>query len=1064
MSAIKDALNIAMAHSVPLTVINNKNVYTENEVTQFSVSQDGILGVDFFHEAHRDPGKGILCPDRRFDVYALKDDKEMARQTIGRLLVPNTCNYILETAPYTHHKIPSLQPAVAALENPIIDRNFSAALNAANGFFLKANEAKLSGSDAGIIHGLRNKVFDPTRLVFRMAQMWWYHVLAEREGKQPMVNGTINNATRIESVARLRACLTDGLADTSVLFIDTTRISGQEALVLSILRRLAASISYRTDGTDFPSIITKDIPVGAVNVYYTGIQEYNTTFDTFTSQQVWDTSMLWCAQYGIVDLLHEQVRAVGSLLHSHSTGVDPLYCAERLHISLPVLLLGPGALTPLSVAADALNPTMISDPPNPVTLTAELVLRNQLIGAGLQEVVWAQGMSVKRTYEDEQHAARRRMHALFDRHRTGYLPAIALATKAVCKLAIEVRIGKFTATMRPAGEYLRQNLQALSTTAFSWEEAYDMFPTVPSMSLAALTQPKRAVTIIQAGLYYKVLEVFNTIDCGTIEALEECGSELHFWERRPREVSFHAHALPVRKNYRGALCDRPLPNFALYDGREIVVTAKAPDDSCAMRLHRHRSGESKWDWFTQRSVGGTDSSWRPDWDTTGTEQKGTILSRYHADSTDEDTQKESEIGVNVTDTDLTRGEKRDLLTSLVSEALKSADQGRETASGSGLVIGRTQKERLKRVKKHLTGGVWGALFNAYENSYNGKDIAQGMTRDHYFNAITPTVSTQLAGISLATALPPIPMKERQTICKDIATMCRRVAALGNNHVATEKLCNFSVKADNLAVVMGRNPAVSTEELKILGYELPEDAADLDDMAPAILEFGGALVDYAAIPGRVLTYVGDPNGLEWDTYLANGYVKSKDQSGVTRGCVRLEKTEHPAAPQKGVMDFYLSMGDDAAAFEERVKALVQELMPPPQKPNTLEEFKKEHFTSGVFEPDLSTEMGQKLQQWYDELLSATKPVLGENTGNWDDSDSDPEVFQERQQGGVMPSVLPSVQQQADVVKEKEVAQDTQQAGSDIQPSGPIGTTAEAVDPTPGSAMQLPTTGNLDMQDS
>jgi len=1063
MTSIKDALNIAETHSAPLGKVNNTNVYTERQVTQFNIELDTIKHVDFHHDSHLDPQKSLLSADRRFDVYALKDDKEMSRQVIGRELVPCKPVYMLETGPYQHHPIPPLQPAVAALENPVIDRNFSAALNAANAFFLRGNEAKLTGSDAGLIFGLKSKIFDPTRLVFKMAQMWWYHVLMERENLKPTVSGAVNDAARIESVARLRACLTDGLADTSVLFIDLTKVAGQEALVLSVLRKLVAETQMTEQSTSLPTIITKPIALGSVGVYYTSIQEHNTTYDAFTSHQVWNACTLWCAQYGITDMLMQHIRSVGSLLHSHHEHLDPIYCAGRLHISLPVLLLSPGALTPLSVAADALNPTMITDPPNPVTLVAELILRNQLLGAAMQEVIWDHGMTVKRVYVEEDEASKRRMLTLFDRRATGYVPALALACKAVCKLAIEVRVGKFIANLRPAGEYLKQDMQKLSEVAFSWEEAYDMFPTVPSMSLAALTQPKRAREIIQPGLYYQVSEVFNAVDCGTLEALQLCNVEMHFWERRPREISFNCHPLPVRNNYRNVLCDRPLPNFSLFSGREVVITAKARTDADAMKLYRHRLGESSWDWFSQRSVGGPDTSWRPDWSSpTPNNGVGVFLSSgaTTAGKNDEDLGKPNPEPEHPS-------EEKDRLAALIADKIKEQAQEKKIGESSGLRIGKTQADRLARVKKYLTGGVWGALFSAYETSYNGKDIAQGMTMDHYFNAVTPTVSTQLAGISLATALPPIPFKERQTICKDVAALCRRVAALGNSHVATQKLCDFSVKSDNLAVVMGRNPAVSTEELRSLGYTLPDEAADLDDMAPAILEFGGTLADYAGFPGKVLTHISSPGDLDWDNHIANGFKKSKDQSGVPRGNFRLEKAEGPSNPKKGIMDFYMSMGEDSEKFQKAVDDLVKKLAPPPQKPNTREEFDRKYFHNGDYEFDLATEEGRLAEKWLAEFEEETKLPEREVPENWNDDlpPLTPEAdFPVPSQGGAMPPGPSPAATQADVADPTTTVPDIPPSMSEEPDSGSAGPSAEDVSEVPTSGGPLSTQGPLDMADS
>lgn len=1006
-----DPLHIDRVHSVPIGPLADKNVITTNSQLGFELGNDGIANVDFSRESVYNHTGQLLELDRRFDVYSIHNGEEKTRITIGRLHKPCRISYILEVAPSRAWPLPPLQPAFAGSESSIVDRNFTAALSAANSFFMNGNEARLQGSFSGQLHALRAKPFDPTRFVFKLAQMWWYHVLAERSGFEPNVRGAIEGAVHINSIAKLTATLTDGMADNAVVFVDLTKASGQEDMVLSVLRKAAGNIKYADPGDVLPSILTKDIPLGTTAVYYTASAQHNVTQDSFHSNQVWVAASTWCAQYGLADLLEEQVRFIGTLLHTPNHGLDPIYGSQRLHLALPLNLLSACALTPLSVACGSIDFTELRDAPNPTALLSELVLHNQVMSAAFSEVVWSEGLGLARRTQLETEAARRFTSSMFNSARTPCVPALAAAANTCHQLGIAVGVSRGWAKIRPAGEFLKGDIQGKLSMLTAWEEVYDVFEAIPSTSLAALIRPRRASRIVQTDLYYEVADLIGGTAAGTFDALYNCGFDITMWSKSFGEINYEAFKASVTRNYRGAIADRPLPNTSLISGKDIVVTCQTRSDAATVKLYHHREGESSWAWYKQVTAGGSDSNWAPDWHKRNQPDIACFIASSYQNTQTGTSLVEPDIPPDSTRASERAFEERARETAL--QAITAAALATKPAEAAGRSLPKTQADRLKRCRKYLSGGVWGGLFNMYEESYDGSKQAEGMTETHYFNAIVPTVSTALAGISLATALPPIPYKERSSICKDIAAMCRRGASLGNNHVATEKFCAFAVKAENLASAMAVNPAVSVTELKELGFTLPEEAADLDDMAPAILEFGGVLADYAGIEDKLVVAIDNPTSLSWDNLEANGFKRSKNQNGLQKGEVRMEKLVKGKHAKKEMMDFYMSMDTDQQQLENKINQLVDILRPPPEKPATYEQFKSEYFHGDVFDPDLTTRLGQTLKKWEEELRNEGQTPLDAVPTSWEDRAEEGLDFPQQEQGGIMPPVQPPAVEQADV---------------------------------------------------
>jgi hypothetical protein len=553
---------------------------------------------------------------RKFELFAIKDGITRDSVWIGRVARPLKAVWRCIAGPQRHLAPLPLQPSVVAATAKIIDKGYVAAITALNMFFAVGNEAKLSGSIGSKIATVAARKPEPTRLLFRLMQMYWAALLAENSNEDLQWRDRSPIPRRIESLAHISALLESGFRGENVLVLDLSNNENQMVSVLSVF-----SLALDEEGPIYltseamPSILTMKVPVGAAGLWYYASVQLDAVKRRLSAIEIWEAAVLWASQVGAIERLMETHSAVASWLFStkaescdhvpefakafeNHSSYDEVFCSKSLDFPLCPLSLSHYTLMPLLIADNRLADVMTPDPPEPFALVAELTVRNQVLSACVAEVLWQFGIGRHCLTAHEAKATAALQTKLLHADTSRSLRITSLAAAVAKNFDPQFQLSFLTSLVRPTPRvYEPEGAMGVMRLASQWEELLDVLQKVPKHSVANMLVPAATPKLLQPGARYTIANAGYTDHDLAVHTLLRFGVDVDLLVRRNDDMTFAKQTLVPLLSYRGQPCDRPLPRlFPMPDSAMLHAFTLDGVEDC-FRLHLYHLEVNKWNWY-----------------------------------------------------------------------------------------------------------------------------------------------------------------------------------------------------------------------------------------------------------------------------------------------------------------------------------------------------------------------------------------------------------------------------------------------------------------------------------
>jgi hypothetical protein len=886
-------------------IINNSNLgimplpdYNENEFnyvpTQrpLTFSKDGFSSLPVADSFLLDKSYEARSIDRSFEIFARDKAATKMSIRIGRVAEPATNEVRFSTSGPRKHTTLILQPAVAAVANTMRDRNYVAAINAVNAMFSVGSEPKLGANVISAIGTLLESPPDPTRYLFRLAQLFCLCKFSEAAGHRFQATARVTTASAVNSLTSLSALLSGAMLGQQIAVVDLSQFFGDKVRIMSALQAAAGELAVpaHLDGVRVPQILRSAVQTPDVSVAYISTDRINTYDPNMDSVSVWTAACIVAGQWGCAKVWEECVDTVMSLMYSTKPGRDEVYSAEVVYLTLPALSLAHYALLPISLACEALPDAPALLVPEFGARMAELVLRNQVLSVAYGEVLYSLG-----SYATDV-PSRTKMQRVdwLKRAHTGRAAApvviMQMMVDAASSIVNEIQVSATFASLRPM--LVRNELEytvPLLRRCTQWEELVDVLPNLPVSALDSILKPKRTSILPQPGIFYRI-ESLGMRDLPSVTHLiSQCAAQLSVASRSFNTLNWNLETITPALNYRGAPVDHALPMVVSDKLERNDLVVRFPNkESCMMAWDRDEA-QRTWTWFisgntmaVQGDLGGPTYDHSPPFgyklpDDNGELQKPeTAVAGPWSDTSKESARLHTSDRVSAELADSIRRNKEEMVAAAKEAVAANTTRFFTTPEIAKLADNRT-RVWLQEVTENLPEGVFPQLVQLYANIKFGYTPSSHEFQSFWTPYIRP-IADALPNVSIGTALGAAPMKRRAGLAAVLSTVACEVAKASNNSVSTTSLIQLGIRADLAAKALRDCPALSIQELVELGFVVPDASKEFLEMTNQTgpVEAGIPLSNYAVRDRAMIVEVKSNDTEEIKRLTAQGWKPTRTQ--------------------------------------------------------------------------------------------------------------------------------------------------------------------------------------------
>jgi hypothetical protein len=388
----------------------------------------------------------------------------------------------------------------------VIDRNYLQAVNAINAMYLNEKEAKMTTAQVSWIRQLANGYGDPTRLLFRFAQMFAYYLVLEKGNDRARPLFPTPTPTFIGSIAQVSTILRNACRGHQYLAVHLNNYVSDHAMVLSVLRTAAIGTPFPDSQlVTIPTILMVDLQLPEIGVVYTGDQSCNINNPKISSADIWEVMYTYASQIGVKKVLDEMVNLVFTLMYSPHEYADPIFRCPMISLALPSLQRSSYGLFPIAVAADGIVWPDIPDLIALHNLTSRMVLRSQLLSIAYREVLWELGLGARHRSEAHSRRSTQWRRNIITRGTRKCAPIWGIMLEFLNKNGLKVTCSESMLSCVPHPSTIPAFTLPLAMERCScWTDVFDVIPTVPSAALDAFCNPKKSTKLLRPGVRYKV--------------------------------------------------------------------------------------------------------------------------------------------------------------------------------------------------------------------------------------------------------------------------------------------------------------------------------------------------------------------------------------------------------------------------------------------------------------------------------------------------------------------------------------------------------------------------------
>jgi hypothetical protein len=883
--------------------------------------------------------------ERKFRILGVRDGGIVGDIQVGETFGPCTVVHnIGRGAPRPAPRL-NLQPVVAAATATVIDRNYLQAVTAINTMFLNEKEAKMTTAHVSWIRQLANGYGDPTRLLFRFAQMFAYYLVLEKGDEQSRPLFPTPAPTFINSVAQVSTVLHNACRGEQYLSVHLNNYVTDHAMVLSVLRTAAVGTPFPDPKhVTVPTVLLANLQLPPIQVVYTGDESCNVNNPNITAADIWEVMYTYASQIGVKAVLDEMVSLVFTLMYSPVKDRDPVFRCPIISYALPSLQLSYYGLFPIAVAADSIIGPDVPDLIALHDLTSRMVLRSQLLSVAYREVLWELGLGAKQRSTAHLRRSMLWRRNILTRGTRPCAPIWGIMLEFLNKNGLRVTCSETMLSCVPHSSTIPLFTLAEAMESCScWTDVFDVIPTVPAAALDAFCHPKKSTKLLQPGVRYKVENISADSLPSVWDALTKVGATFEQLIKKKGDLNWRVCQADVIAGKYGLVADRPIPKNTVDHDLSIVVTARVPDSHAALRLHVEDEAAKRTQWFIDCGV---ERLGTYDFDTSGGESMPMYGSVYGDKNDDQDLgppdhgapppeSRDSAvpdlIPPEIANTAAAVMGLMDVVVTKEAEEKHNADaiarmQLEKDAKPAWVEqkITTADQIRLDTVRLYCAPGLCLDVASAYEQLLRAPSDAPAREIRRHMDPIAGPTARALENISIVEAVRAAPRNRRAGTLANLSIMCARLAENVTDQLAIAALSRTAERANSASTALKVCSALTTSEL-----------ADDDQVwAPEVGDWLGYMGESAILAGIPLSQYTAPKAVGVDTVSVpldeivqregDGWRRNRKQDGVEVGKVLMYKPKTPTYANVNLEAATNLIMMRSEAFNAEVDALIAKL--------------------------------------------------------------------------------------------------------------------------------------------
>lgn len=800
------------------------------------VGVDDVDVITTTHDEEREMDFDFQSIDRRFSLVGVDGKAQVEQLQLGELFVPCKAAFRLnDAAPRPARKL-GLQPALAGVVGSVIDKNYMSALAAVNQLYSHGKDDKLQPVSITNIKKLVAATPDPTRLLFRFAQMYAYYKFVEKTDVPFRPAFATHNPVHVTGIANISALLAAGAGGEQVLPFDLEAYGGDSASALTVLRYAAVGLPFPdVQGYDTPTVLTMDLLLPDIQVVICGSEMPAIVAPNINSSEIWDVMYAVAGQLGVVSVLDEQVAMVFSLMYSPEPLLDPVFRLPTASFSLPRLVMGHYALFPVALACDSIAHVDMPDELRVHDLVSRMVLRSQLLSLAFREAMWNLGLGG--THRSPSYAlnAVRWRNTLLTKGRKAHAPIWGVMLKYLQTAAVGVSVSKTMLTYIPTKLSVgAMSLESAMRGCSSWADVIDVLPEVPAAALDAVLHPKSSTRLLQPGVRYRMDNIAACSEPSVVHALSQCGASFEMLFKKEFDINWSVTVVEPLQGRYGLPSDRSFPSVNVDPKTKAVLVVSIPDVASCVKLKHLSETHKNWSWY----IAGN-----------GERQRG--------DSMDEDEFPEPGGPAPTSWSQAVPGPKPDVvgekqptlaeLTAAAAEAASVAarqppppEAGPATAGDAYKELSLRDRTIVELVRKNAVPGLPQHIADTYVMMQQYASDATGRTLPAHITPLASGLVSQLQEINLVQSVAKSPRDQRANTMAALSSMMSALSRVVDNNVVVKGLVFGAERARNITAALRTCSAITPAELADDNQTWTSDVGDL------ILNLGDSAIS-AGIP-------------------------------------------------------------------------------------------------------------------------------------------------------------------------------------------------------------------------
>lgn len=808
------------------------------------------------------PSAGI---NRRFTVVASKQNTIKEEVVIGRVALPNKAQYTITKGAAHPHKAMTLAPAIAAMASTLKDRSYTAAIGAAQTLFNTGSATeRFSNNSISAVRTLLSSTPDPTRFVFKLAQIYMYYRYCEDEGVEPSLVGTVEPPEAVCTISAISAALVAAKAGAHYVFVAGEQFAGNFDNVTSVLSMAASNLTTPpSQAHSLPSILTTSVKLPPIKVAYTGDSSTRAAMIMgVTAADIWEAAHFWTCAHNASATFMDCVKFISSQLYSTKDGYDEIFSTDTLAIQLPTLSMAHYALFPLHMAVTDLPELTIPDEPDLLRITSALTLRNQLLSVAFSQVLSRSHIGAPKINAKHYLASNRWLSKIFTFRGGNPCYIWNVLSQALVDLKINAGFSWLVARLVPTAirtTDLNRYWSAPLLRSTQYEEVLDVVTSAPACSIAHMLKPVKSKILLQPNRYYGMDMLDAAWMTRAAFAVYRVGGRILQVKRTVGQLNVEMQEISVQLSYRNILHDCATPMAFQDDNVETKYVFVLPNAMSSIRLLEGDQAMAGCNWYISGVTAG-------DLDVIDMFRLSNALAS--------ETPQLSSGGVGGSDwqpPNITKAPVNDPTVRAPPPVFVPEPTEQELIDSIKKRVSPAVSEAATYLKKHLADGV---VKNMADILVKCSDpvIPAGYSRLDWCRTFFGNLKEQMSGIGVADAIRATRIDERAHAANVISYMFRSLIPYTDYEDNRNILSTYAVRADNLALAMAVNPALTAAELTSDTIPVPSNMIDtLDAMSTTATEYGIPLSMFVSNTATIEDSKIAANAEEVARLQAQGYV-------------------------------------------------------------------------------------------------------------------------------------------------------------------------------------------------